>query len=199
MAQTHVDASAQLGPRTASAERTAAQFERDALPHMGRLYSLALCMTGNRADAEDLVHETFVKAFAWIHQYRPGNLRAWLYRILITALCTAHRARPLELRSLAEPVRARRDRSPHASPSAQSAGAQALDHLTDGDVRAALRAIPPRHRIVVFLADVEGFSHKEIAHIIDAPIGTVRFRLQRGREQLRGWLYDAAHDDQLGP
>lgn len=185
------------GPCRETSEESGARFEREALPHLGLLFSAALCLTGNAPDAEDLVQETFVKAFGWFRWVRPEttNLRIWLYRILISVLCAADQARPPgPPRSVAGP---RRDDPPDRPPSpplpdAWSAEAEALLRLPDGDVRAALRDIPLPSRIAVYLADVEDFSHEEIARITGLRIGTVRCRLHRGRDQLRAELYEKA-------
>lgn len=201
MARTRADRSAQLGSCSGTVEETGAEFERDALPYLGRLFSAALYLTGSRADAEDLVHETFVKAFSWFHRLGPEtNLRVWLYRILIAVLCSRHRdRRPEPQCSLEEPAADwPRNRTPSPPlPGASAVEARALGQLPDGDVKAALRAIPQPNRIAVYLADVEGFSYKEIAQIIGLPIGTVMSRLHPGRDQLRAELYAKGHDRYL--
>ena len=180
-----------------------ARFERDALQYLDQLYSGALRMTRNPSDAEDLVQETFAKAFAAFHQYRPDtNLKAWLYRILTNTFINTYRKKQREPRQAAtddvEDWQIARAAS-HTSTGLRSAEAEALDRLPDSDVKRALQEIPEDRRMAVYLADVEGFPYKEIAQIMETPIGTVMSRLHRGRAQLRTLLADYAAERGLVP
>lgn len=190
------DEGTERSPQEESAAARAARFERDALQYLDQLYSAALRMTRNPADAEDLVQETFAKAFAAFHQYRPGtNLKAWLYRILTNTFINSYRKKQREpQQSQTEDVEdwqiARA--ASHTSRGLRSAEVEALDRLPDSDVKRALAELPEDRRMVVYYADVEGFPYKEIAEIMGTPIGTVMSRLHRGRRQLRELLADYA-------
>lgn len=179
-----------------STEERRIRFERDAMQYVDQLYSAAMRMARNPADAEDLVQEAYTKAFSAFHQYKPGtNLKAWLYRILTNTYINLYRKRqrePLQSNSdTIEDWQLARAES-HTSTGLRSAEAEALDHLPDSDVKRALQSIPEEFRLAVYFADVEGFAYKEISDIMNTPIGTVMSRLHRGRRMLRDMLADYA-------
>ncbi|GAC1511289.1 MAG: hypothetical protein NVS1B16_02050 [Pseudarthrobacter sp.] len=183
---------------TESTEERRIRFERDAMQFVDQLYSAAMRMARNPADAEDLVQEAYTKAFSAFHQYKPGtNLKAWLYRILTNTYINLYRKRqrePLQSNSdTIEDWQLARAES-HTSRGLRSAEAEALDHLPDSDVKRALQSIPEEFRLAVYFADVEGFAYKEISDIMNTPIGTVMSRLHRGRKMLRDLLADYAAD-----
>ncbi len=177
-------------------EDRAARFERDALPFLDQLYGAALRMTRNPADAEDLVQETFVKAFSAFSSYTDGtNLKAWLFRILTNAFINTYRKKqrqPLQTGTDDLDDWQMRHTQAYATGQLRSAEAEALDRLPNDLINNALAELPEERRVAVYLADVEGFSYQEIADIMETPIGTVMSRLHRGRKHLRTLLEDYA-------
>ena len=177
-----------------AADRTI-RFERDALVFTDQLYAAALRYTKNPEDARDLVQDTYLKAFTSFHQFEEGtNLRAWLYRVLTTTFINTYRKdqrRPQVAQAELEDWQLAEAQS-HTSDLGKSAEVEALENLPDNDIKRALQEIPEEFRMVVYLADVEGFSYKEIAEIVEIPAGTVMSRLSRGRKQLREKLADYA-------
>jgi len=177
------------------------RFERDALIFTSALYGAALRYTKNPQDAEDLVQDTYAKAFNSFHQFEPGtNLKAWLYRILTTTFINTYRKdqrRPQISDGEVEDWQIFEAAS-HTSDQGKSAEDVVLENLPDGDVKEALASIPEDFRMVVYYADVEGYSYKEIAEIIGAPTGTVMSRLHRGRKLLRVALADYAKSRGIG-
>ncbi|WP_424976951.1 sigma-70 family RNA polymerase sigma factor [Labedella endophytica] len=173
-------------------------FEEQALPFIDQLYGAAMRMTKNPSDAQDLVQETFVKAYAAFGQFQQGtNLKAWLYRILTNTYINQYRKKQRE------PYQGTIDdledwqlggAESTTATSSRSAEAEAIDRMPDSAVKDALQAIPEDFRLAVYLADVEGFAYQEIADIMKTPIGTVMSRLHRGRRLLRDLLADYARE-----
>ncbi len=182
-----------------------ATFVEQASPLMDGLYGAALRMTRNPADAEDLVQETYLKAYRAFHSFQEGtNLKAWLYRILTNTYINTYRAkkrRPDEtdLDEVEDLYLYRRLGGLEGATAGRSAEEELLDHITDSEVKDALEALPEQFRMAVLLADVEGFAYKEIAEILDIPIGTVMSRLHRGRKAMQKQLYEYGKQRNLVP
>lgn len=182
-----------------------ATFAEQAMEHMPSLYSAALRMARNPADAEDLVQETYLKAYRGFDGFREGtNLKAWLYRILTNTYINQYRAKKRrpdesELDEVEDLYLYRRLGGLEAAQAGRSAEDELMDWFTDAEVKEAVESLPDQFRVAVLLADVEGFSYKEIAEILDIPIGTVMSRLHRGRKALQKKLYEYATTRGLAP
>ena len=180
-----------------------ATFAEDAMPLMDGLYSAAMRMTRNTADAEDLVQETYLKAFNAYERFEAGtNLKAWMYRILTNSYINAYRKkqrRPDEsdIDDIEDLYLYRRLGGAESAVLSRSAEDELLEMFGEDEVKLALEDLPEHYRIPILLADVEGFAYKEIAEILDVPIGTVMSRLHRGRKQLQKRLYSFAEEHRL--
>ena len=180
-----------------STEELALRFESEAIPLLDYLYQAAMRLTRNRADAEDLLQETYLRAYRFFASYREGtNLRAWLYKILTNLYINLYRKKQREPQILSE-----NDIEDwflyerlHESNLAPSAEVEVVDRVPDVEVQRALEALSQKYRLAVILADVEGFSYKEIASILDLPIGTVMSRLHRGRKALQKALWEVMRE-----
>lgn len=189
-------------PQELSQEDRDRLFAEQAIPLIDQLFGAALGMTRNRADAEDLVQETFMKAYTKFHQYQQGtNIKAWLYRILTNTYITHYRkAQRSPKRSGGEEVEDWQlaAAASHDEKGLVSAEAEALDNIPSSELRTALESLSEDQRVVVLLSDVEGFAYKEIADMLDIPIGTVMSRLHRGRKNLREGLSALAAEYGIG-
>jgi RNA polymerase sigma-70 factor (ECF subfamily) len=188
---------AESAPATEDRGRLDERFEREALPLLSEMYAAALRLTRNPTDAEDVLQETYLRAYRGFGTFKEGtNLRAWLYRILTNAFINTYRKRQREPQTVSD------DEVPEwflyeklgGEAAEASAEAEVLERLPDEDVQEALAALPEQFRLAVLLADVEGFSYKEIAEILEVPIGTVMSRLHRGRRALEKRLVDVMRE-----
>jgi RNA polymerase sigma-70 factor (ECF subfamily) len=179
---------------------TREDFTHDAMQHAPQLFSTAMRMTRNRSDAEDLVQETFIKAWRSFTTYQQGtNLRAWLFRIMTNTYINKYNAQQrkpteTELDDVEELFLYKRLGAVDQSQLSQSAEDQMLSLFTDDEVKKALEELPDQFRIPVLMSDVEGFSYKEIAEILEIPLGTVMSRLHRGRKSMQKMLYEYAKE-----
>jgi RNA polymerase sigma-70 factor, ECF subfamily len=177
-----------------------AAFAEEAMQYAPKLYSAALRLTRNPADAEDLVQDTYLRAWRSYNTFQEGtNLRAWLYRILTNSFINKYRAkqrRPTEdgIDNIEDLYLYKRISALDSSLGTRSAEDTMFDMFTDDEVKAALEALPENFRLPVLLADVEGFSYKEIAEMLDIPVGTVMSRLHRGRKGMHKLLFDFANE-----
>ena len=172
------------------------RFEDEALPLLDQLYGAALRMTRNPTDAQDLVQDAYMKAFQAFASFKPGtNLKAWMYRILTNAYINNYRKaqrRPAESSGEDLTDWQMAEDASHHSTGLESAEVEALKKIPDTRIQDALMGLAEDYRMVVYYADVEGLPYKDIAEIMDTPIGTVMSRLHRGRKQLRAKLKDVA-------
>jgi RNA polymerase sigma-70 factor (ECF subfamily) len=199
MSQRRIDdeSTVESEPTAIEREELERRFEFEAMPLLPGLYSAGYRLTRNAADAEDLVQETYLRAFRSFHQFQPGtNLKAWLYRILTNTFINSYRKKQREPQTVSDDeiedwYLYSKMSDEGFEPSAETA---VLESLPDEDVQEALSSLPEQFRIAVLLADVEGFSYKEIAEITGVPIGTVMSRLHRGRKALEKRLWDVVKE-----
>ncbi len=175
-----------------------ADFAGEAMQYAPQLYAAAMRMTRNKADAEDLVQETYLKGFRSYHTFTEGtNLRAWLFRILTNTYINKYRAKQrrfdeTDLADVEDLYLYKRMGSFEDPSIGRSAEDSLMEMLPDAEVKHALESLPENFRLPVIMADVEGFAYKEIAEMLDIPIGTVMSRLHRGRKAMQKALYDYA-------
>jgi RNA polymerase sigma-70 factor (ECF subfamily) len=180
-----------------------AAFADLAMEYMPALYSAAVHMTRNRADAEDLVQETYLRAYRGFGGFQEGtNLKAWLFRILTNAYINSYRSkqrRPQEadLEDVEDLYLYHHLPSVEQATRGRSSESHVLERISDCEVKAAIESLPEQYRLPVYLADVEGFAYKEIAEMLDIPIGTVMSRLHRGRKGLEKRLHDFVVEQRL--
>jgi RNA polymerase sigma-70 factor, ECF subfamily len=172
------------------------EFEREAIPHMDALYNFALRMTGDGDDANDLVQDTFLKAFRFFDKFEKGtNCKAWLFRIMKNTFINTYRKKSKEpdkvdyedVENFYENVKPSSTDSAHLEK-------EIYDNLLDDDISSAIASLPDDFKTVIILSDIEGFTYDEIADFIDCPVGTVRSRLHRARKMLFAKLHKYAQD-----
>lgn len=172
------------------------EFEKEAIPHMKALYNYALKITGDEDDADDLVQETFLKAFRFFDKFERGtNCKAWLFRILKNSFINDYRKIKSEpdkvdyedVQNFYENIKANEIDSQHYE-------MDAFNNMLDDEVSKAISSLPEDFRTVVILNDIEGFTYEEIADFVDIPVGTVRSRLHRARKMMYSQLYDYAKE-----
>lgn len=183
-----------MRPKLATEGTERKAFEEQALPYLDALYGMALRLTQDERDAEDLVQDCMVKAFRFFHRYQEGNIKAWLFKVLVNTFYNTYRKNKntQRLHSDAEAGSHYERFVSEASAAAQNAEEALLDKLALEKLREAVDELPEEFRLAVLLCDIYGFSYKEIAEILERPVGTVMSRLHRGRRQLQKRLYDLA-------
>src|SRR5256885_2844643 len=170
-------------------------FEREVMPHLPALYGVALRMTKNQGDAEDLVQESVLRAYRFFDSFEAGtNCKAWLFRILTNTFCNRYREREREQEILGEVESSEANLGQFVGGAPRDAETALLGRMLSRDVERALTQVPSEFRLAVILADLEDFSYKEIAEIMECPAGTVMSRLSRGRRILQKLLYDHAKE-----
>jgi RNA polymerase sigma-70 factor (ECF subfamily) len=182
-------------PEDYQSESTREEFEALALEHFDALYNTAMRLTRNPGEAQDLVQETFLKAYRFFHRFEPGtNIKAWLFTILRNTYINAYRKASRQQQQVDFDQVAPFYAAPSVPSEWTSRGAteEMLHHLVQDDVKRALEALPDEYRMVVLLSDLEDFAYKEIADIVGCPVGTVMSRLFRGRRLLRKSLAEFA-------
>ena len=177
-------------------------FEEQALPLLDQLYGGAMRLTRNPQDAEDLIQETYLKAFSNFDSFKQGtNLKAWLYRIMTNTYINSYR------KAKRRPVESSADElsdfqlyttSGHDSTGLESAEVEALKQMPDSEISEAMNDLPEDYRMVEYYSDVVGLAYKEIAEVMGTPLGTVMSRLHRGRKLLRAALKDVAREKGIG-
>ena len=191
-----------LSVMTSAASARSQLFEEQAMEHIDKLYAHAMRKTGNSADANDLVQETYLKAFAAFDQFQQGtNIKAWLHRILENTYINQYRKQ--QNQPYYSPLEELEDwqlgdAESRTATASRSAEAEAIDHLPASAIKDALQALPEDFRAAVYLVDVEGYSYQEVADIMETPTGTVMSRLHRGRKLLREQLADYAREQGFG-